>query len=218
MPYNTVRDPGTAKLFGVLGDIFTPNPQPMIEADLAAKRRDLILSQTEGQNLSNTQRQKYMTATEKAQALIAANPDLARPENRAQLAAATLGMEGGLQHSPAYNAGVSTFVQPNFANEKDLSTILLGSGVIKDYGSTPDGQQRGFADAQTRQQMVNDAAWDRQLLNNAGAMDREVYKANHPTASTPNDVTPGGLNALTDILVERLTGDGGLYPLSLIHI
>lgn len=179
MPYNTIRDPGISRGFSILADAFTPNANALVQADLAAKRRDQLLVETEGQTLENTQRQNQITSTRQLQEILAGNPNMSDPALRGKVMSNLAAMEGGLQYGPGFAAGSATFVNPNFVNESDLSKILLGTGVTSTFAATPDGQARDLQNALELQQMKNDAAFDQQLLNNAGAMDRTRYQTDN---------------------------------------
>lgn len=214
MPYNTIRDPGISRGFSILADAFTPNAGALVQADLAAKRRDQLLAQTEGQTLENTQRQNAISSTRQLQEILAGNPNMSDPALRGKIMSNLAAMEGGLQYGPSFAAGSATFVNPNFVNETDLSKILLGTGVTSTFAGTPDGQSRDLQNALELQQMRNDAAFDQQILQNAGAMDRTRYETDNGTGGqrAPATVSPETSDKLFEDLQARLTGDQGQYP------
>lgn len=214
MPYNTIRDPGISRGFSILADAFTPNAGALVQADLAAKRRDQLLVETEGQTLENTQRQNQISSTRQLQEILAGNPNMSDPAVRGKVMSNLAAMEGGLQYGPGFAAGSATFVNPNFVNESDLSKILLGTGVTSTFAATPDGQARDLQNALELQQMKNDAAFDQQLLNNAGAMDRTRYQTDNGGGTgdrAPATVSPETSDDLYDMLAGRLVGPGGKY-------
>ena len=214
MPYNTIQNPGVGKAFSILADAFAPKPESIIAADLNAKRRDLILAQTQGQNLENQQEQGYMDASTRVQDMLRANPNLSDQAERAKLIAEIAGVRDGYKLAPAFAAGASTYVNPNFVNQSDLSTILLGTGVVPNYGNTPAGQGVDNAAAMDRQTSVNNTALERQRLSDAAEMERLQYQTAHPKPATSGslaELTPKEAEALYAAANERLTGDGAKY-------
>lgn len=219
MPYNTIRDPGISRGFSILADAFTPNAGALVQADLAAKRRDQLLAETEGQTLENKQRQNQITSTRQLQEILAGNPNMSDPALRGRIMSNLAAMEGGLQYGPGFAAGSATFVNPNFVNESDLSKILLGTGVTSTFAGTPDGQARDLSNALELQRMKDNAAFDRQILDNAGAMDRTRYETDNGGTNEGRraTVSPETSDKLFEDLQSRLIGEQGQYSGAVIE-
>ena len=64
---------------------------------------------------------------------------MATAEGRARLMSKMVGTKGGLQYGPGAAAGAMTFINPNAMSPADLSTTLVGTGVVGDYAKTPTG-------------------------------------------------------------------------------
>ena len=77
---------------------------------------------------------------------------LATEEGRARLMSKMVGTKGGLQYGPSAATGAMTFINPRAMAPADLSTTLLGTGVVKSYGDTP----TGFGVDQLRQKQQSD--------------------------------------------------------------
>jgi hypothetical protein len=137
-----------------LDNILTPDPNQMIGADLDSKRRDLLLSQTSGQNLKNDELSRFNTSTTDLQAFIDSGVDLNDPKNRAHMLSLSTGMRNGLQYAPKYTAGATGVLNPN---ADDLSTILT-SGGVQTFQSTPEGQQNALDAAMARTVYAQDQA------------------------------------------------------------
>lgn len=175
MPYTTIKDPGTAKLFNVFGGMFVPNVNAQIEGDLNAKRRDMLIAQTQGQNLENAKLQAANDARRRVGEFLAGNPDLTMDQNRASLMSILSGMDNGLQYGPQFATGSATFINPNFAgSESDFSKTLVGTGVVGNFAATPEGQRRDNAATMDRQNSVNAAAAARQVSANEAAAGRQT--------------------------------------------
>lgn len=186
MPFSTIRDPGIKQGFSILADAFVPDVSGLIAADLNAKRRDHILAQTQGQNLKNTQTQGYLTATRNLQDLLAKNPDLALPENRASLMSTLAGMEDGLTAGPKFAMGAAGFIQPDFLPPDQFANALQSTGVVTDYGNTQSGLERQIAGDL-------DEALRVQQLKNASELEQLEFKAANPS------VTTGGALPVVDL-------------------
>lgn len=80
--------------------------------------------------------------------MLQSNPDwLASPEGRAL--ASSLAMGGGSDPRQVMEAlpGAAVFTNPNVFEPDELSNVLVGTGVMSDYGNTP----AGFSQDQARQ-------------------------------------------------------------------
>jgi hypothetical protein len=212
MPYNTIRDPGMARGFSILSDILSPDPQRLIQADLAARQRDKLMVDTDLQRTALDRARAEAKAQADLTALLAGNPDLADPANRARLMSILSGVDNGLQYGPKFATGAATYINPNaFGNPNDLSTAMLGTGTVNSWADTPTGFQTNQDNLMERQRMANetdirrqgmsdDAAWRRNEASLANALTREQM-------SNDAGIRRQGMSDETDLRRQGLADD-----------
>lgn len=212
-----IKDPNIAAGFAALASALIPNSQGLIEADLARYKRDGLIADTNRTNVDATRlaadRARLQAEADRTNGYIAADKNIAAiladpgfnpadPAWRAKLAAASAGVEGGLSEAAPGMTGAATFINPNFAGSPDaFANILMGTGVVDDYGKT----QPGFTADLTAQGQRNDAtiagdaaanaadntrALDVARIQAQAEMDRLKY-------ATTTPVTPGAAGSAT---------------------
>lgn len=153
------QDPKIGRAFGNLAGVFTgANGLDVVKASVLKAQRENYEAESVSKLAQADMYRHEVGSARGAQDFLATNPDFSVAENRARLAALTLGMRDGLAHGAQANVGAATFAQPGAFNPNDLSAVLLGSGVVRQFGDTP----AGFAAAQQnlldRQRIANDGA------------------------------------------------------------
>lgn len=223
MAYTTIRDPGIAKGFSVLADVFGRQPaERAIQADLNRVRRDQILAETGVTNQKLAQMREQQANQVLLSSILAGNPDLSDPAARADMMSAIAGTENGMELGPKFATGATTFMQPGAFNENDLSAVLLGTGVVNSFDQTPTGQGRALNAAQgmkaselsnalTLNNQDNQTALSVARQNNDGEMARLIWRTQNPaplgtsrTGGKPLDVSPDDTNELWSMVEERL--------------
>lgn len=203
MPYNTIQDPAMARGFSILADAFAPNAEREINADLARHRRDGMVAQRQLDEQKLSQARDLQANQVMLQSILAGDPDMADPAVRADLMSTLAGVDGGLQYGPKFATGAATFMQPQFADEADLSNILLGTGVVGSYAQTPAGTKAGFAADLERQAAADAGAFARTEATNSNAVTREQMTIDAANARHADSLA----NALTQ---EQLRQDGSM--------
>lgn len=179
--YNTVRDPGMAKGFGILANILgQQDATGAIKADLYKGQRDEMraataLKQQELVDMRNAEAYRAMLSE------VLTDPNwMNTPEGRANATSMLPYMEDGMQHGPGFLTGTSVFTQPDHLAPGPLSNVLIGTGVVDDWGKTPVGHQ-----------YETDVRAATDLATGGGSR-------------TPLDVGPNDVGALQAMLTHRL--------------
>lgn len=206
----TIKDPRIANGFSILSRVLgAPNAQAAIEADLNARRRDLLMAQTASERTDDLVKRNQLANTGIFQADIARMPDLSQtPAGIAQIFSSVPGMGADyMRAAPGFVSGVrASGADPNFINSDDFGKILLGTGVVNDYGQTPQGQA-----------IDNQNAMDLKALENQGRMDLQnddqLFKIENPNAALggaakPTSYDPKEIGAIWEQVAGQLESMG----------
>jgi len=174
MAIRTINNAGLAQGFGVLADaIAGPGPQALINADLARRKGVLTDAQTASERVEAAQMQQAVDARAGLMDLMADPSVYSDPAARAQIGAFMAGLgEDGLEHGPGFMTGAATFANPNAFGD-DLSNVLIGTGVVDQWGHTPTGHGAGLRNDRRLEMMDQRGQTERTVLDNEAEMDRQ---------------------------------------------
>lgn len=196
---HVVNNNGIRQGFANLAQIFAPNANQMIQADLARGRRDLMNSQqrnfdaTASATAADTARRDQVHGNLMGLGQSLAGLDLTDQAGRAAL----IGILGGagldLQHPDAV-AGHGVFLNPQFTTPDNFANIFLGTGAVNSYDQTQPGQAQSEdaarALALTERALINEGAARVQGLKNEGAVEQLEFKRDNPSVATSSSVRP----------------------------
>jgi len=195
--FNTIQDPRTQNVFGMLARALVPDAGAAIKADQArldsnyriAQTND-VYAQTALRQQELEQEQSFAAAQSALADFLASGADFSDPNARAQFMASVARTKDYMKNGPGFAAGATTYVQPGFANDNDFSRIMLGTGVVGDWGGTP----TGFAAKEAGLDRRNDADNETLRFNNAADNTRALESVDKTIAGAFSRAMLGNAN------------------------
>lgn len=161
--YHTIRDPNVAAGFHALTSALFPSAEGRIRADLYRGQRRMLDAQADNLGAEAERTRQAIAAIGDLSGSFG-GADLTSGDTRSQLAG--LAIAAGLD--PASLSGYTTYANPTYAAADELSTTMLGTGVVDNWGQTRTGTEQALASSDAQHAAAIQGTLDHQDRINRG--------------------------------------------------